>query len=70
MAMKAPFSESRKCSKYKVSNNREYNNILRSRGRLDLMISADLAVRVGMKMRMLFVIALEDLINIAIKPYW
>jgi hypothetical protein len=43
MAMKAPFSTSRKYSKYKVTNSSEYNEILRRRGRLDMMISPDIA---------------------------
>ncbi len=40
---KKPFSESRKCSKYKVINWSEYNNILRNRGRIDFMIAEDLS---------------------------
>jgi hypothetical protein len=32
---KKPFSESRKNSKFKVTNWPEYNNILRHRGRID-----------------------------------
>ena len=42
-AKKKPFSESRKCSKYKVTNWSEYNNILRNRGRIDFMIAEDLS---------------------------
>jgi transposase len=40
---KKPFSESRKHSKYKVTNWSEYNNILRNRGRIDFMIAENLA---------------------------
>jgi len=40
---KKPFSDSRKRSNYRVTNNREYNNILRNRGRIDFMISKDLS---------------------------
>ena len=39
---KKPFSESRKNSKFKVTNWPEYNNILRNRGRVDFMIAEDL----------------------------
>lgn len=42
-AKKKPFSESRKKSNYKITNIKEYNNILRNRGRIDFMISSDLA---------------------------
>ena len=42
-AKKKPFSDSRKRSNYRVTNNREYNNILRNRGRIDFMISRDLS---------------------------
>ena len=40
---KKPFSESRKNSKFKVTNWPEYNNILRNRGRVDFMIAEDLS---------------------------
>jgi hypothetical protein len=40
---KSPFSESRKNSKFKVTNWPEYNNILRNRGRIDFMIAEDLS---------------------------
>jgi hypothetical protein len=40
---KKPFSESRKNSKFKVTNWSEYNNILRNRGRIDFMIAEDLS---------------------------
>lgn len=40
---KKPFSQSRKCSKFKVTNWSEYNNILRNRGRIDFMIAEDLS---------------------------
>jgi hypothetical protein len=40
---KKPFSESRKNSKFKVTNWPEYNNILRNRGRIDFMIAEDLS---------------------------
>jgi transposase len=40
---KKPFSKSRKCSKFKVTNWSEYNNILRSRGRIDFMIAENLS---------------------------
>ena len=40
---KKPFSISRKCSKFKVTNWSEYNNILRNRGRIDCMIAEDLS---------------------------
>jgi len=40
---KKPFSTSRKCSKFKVSNWSAYNNILRNRGRIDFMIAEDLS---------------------------
>ncbi len=40
---KKPFSESRKYSKYKVDNWPEYNEFLRNRGRIDVMISNNLA---------------------------
>lgn len=40
---KKPFSDSRKNSKFKVKNWREYNDILRKRGRIDFMISENLA---------------------------
>ncbi len=40
---KKPFSVSRKCSKFKVTNWSEYNNILRNRGRIDFMIAEDLS---------------------------
>jgi len=40
---KKPFSESRKHSKYKVTNWPEYNNILRKRGRIDFMIAENLS---------------------------
>ena len=39
---KKPFSNSRKRSKFKVTNWSEYNNILRNRGRIDFMISDNL----------------------------
>ena len=39
---KKPFSNSRKRSKFKIINWPEYNNILRNRGRIDLMISKNL----------------------------
>ena len=40
---KEPFSKSRKCSKFKVTNWSQYNNILRNRGHIDLMIAEDLS---------------------------
>ena len=40
---KKPFSESRKHSKYKVTNWSEYNDILRKRGRIDFMIAENLS---------------------------
>lgn len=40
---KKPFSVLRKCSKFKVTNWSEYNNILRNRGRIDFMIASDLS---------------------------
>lgn len=40
---KKPFSISRLCSKFKVTNWSEYNNILRNRGRIDFMIASDLS---------------------------
>ena len=40
---KKPFSTSRRCSKFKVTNWSEYNNILRNRGRIDFMIAEDLS---------------------------
>jgi len=40
---KKPFSASRRYSKFKVSNWSEYNNILRNRGRIDLMIAENLS---------------------------
>ena len=40
---KKPFNKSRKCSKFKVTNWSEYNNILRNRGRIDFMIAEDLS---------------------------
>jgi len=40
---KKPFSESRKNSKFRVTNWPEYNNILRNRGRIDFMIAEDLS---------------------------
>lgn len=40
---KKPFISSRKRSKFKVTNWPEYNNILRNRGRIDLMIASDLS---------------------------
>jgi hypothetical protein len=43
-AKKKPFSEARKKSNYKIINNKEYNNILRKRGRIDFMIAPDLAL--------------------------
>ncbi|WP_342225111.1 hypothetical protein [Rickettsia endosymbiont of Urophora cardui] len=36
---KAPFSKSRKYSKYKITNWSEYNNFLRNRGRIDFIRS-------------------------------
>lgn len=40
---KKAYSLSRKSSRFKVSNWSEYNNILRNRGRIDLMIASDLS---------------------------
>ena len=40
---KKPFSKSRKRSKFKIKNWPQYNNILRNRGRIDLMIAEDLS---------------------------
>jgi transposase len=40
---KKPFSQRRKCSKFKVSNWSEYNNALRNRGRIDFMVAEDLS---------------------------
>lgn len=40
---KKPFSKSRQLSQYKISNWREYNNLLRNRGRIDFMIASNLA---------------------------
>ena len=42
-AKKKPFSNSRKRSKFKITNWPEYNNILRNRGRIEFMISKNLA---------------------------
>ena len=39
---KKPFSNSRKHSKFKITNWPEYNNILSNRGRIDFMISKNL----------------------------
>jgi transposase len=39
---KKPFSTSRKCSKFKVTNWSEYNAILRNRGRIDFIIAENL----------------------------
>jgi transposase len=39
---KKPFSNSRKRSKFKITNWREYNNIVRNRGRVDFIISKNL----------------------------
>lgn len=41
---KAPFSKSRKYSKYKITNWSEYNNFLRNRCRIDFMIASDLSI--------------------------
>jgi len=43
-AKKKPFSEACKKSNYKIINNKEYNDILRKRGRIDFMIAPDLAL--------------------------
>ena len=40
---KKPFSTFRRCSKFKVTNWSEYNNILRNRGSIDFMIAEDLS---------------------------
>jgi hypothetical protein len=42
-AKKKPFSESRKYSKYKVTNWSEYNESLRKRGNIEFMIASDLS---------------------------
>ena len=39
---KKPFSNSRKRSKFKITNCPEYNNILCNKGRIDFMISKNL----------------------------
>ena len=41
-AKKKPFSESRKYSKYKVTNWSKYNESLRKRGNIEFMIASDL----------------------------
>ena len=42
-AKKKPFSKSRKRSKFKTTNQPQYNNSLRNRGRIDFMISKNLS---------------------------